>query len=134
MDADLRARVARARVARMATIRPSGEPHLVPVTFALEGATIVTAVDHKPKSTTELQRLANLEANPLVSVLVDHYDEDWSRLWWARADGDARILRDGDGRQEVLGPLVDKYPQYREEVPQGPVIVVTVTRWASWQA
>lgn len=131
LDPDLHQRVVAARVARLATVRPDGIPHVVPVTFALDGWSIVTAVDHKPKGTTALQRLRNIDANPAVSVLVDHYDDDWTRLWWARADGTARVVAAPDAPNAVE-LLVAKYTPYRHRPPQGPVIVVTVDRWAAW--
>ncbi len=131
---ELRERVARARVARLATVRPDGQPHVVPITFALEGDTVVTAVDHKPKTTTSLQRLRNVEARPVASVLVDHYDDDWSRLWWVRGDGDVRILSEGAERERAVERLVEKYEAYRDSPPRGPAIVVAVSRWSSWSA
>ena len=88
--AEARGRFAAARVARLATADATGQPHLVPVTFAVAGDMVYTAVDAKPKRTTALRRLANVAANPRVSLLVDHYDDDWSRLWWVRADGRRR--------------------------------------------
>jgi PPOX class probable F420-dependent enzyme len=127
-------RVTEARVARLATVRPDGRPHIVPVTFAFDGRTIVTAIDHKPKTTSRLQRLRNIEARPVASVLVDHYDDDWSQLWWLRADGSAQVVLDGAERQDAIDRLTIKYPQYREDPPDGPVIVVTVDRWSSWSA
>lgn len=134
LDERLRDRVGGARVARLGTIRPDGTPHLVPITFHVDvdGRRLVTAVDHKPKSTTELQRLSNIAANPAVSVIVDHYDEDWTRLWWARADGTARILREGPERDQALDRLVAKYDQYRRQRPAGPAISVAIERWSSW--
>ncbi len=98
LDPALRQRLAQARVARLATVRPEGHPHIVPITFAFEGGTIVTAIDHKPKTTTALQRLKNIEARPVVSVIIDHYEDDWSRLWWVRGDGTAEIVREGTAR------------------------------------
>jgi PPOX class probable F420-dependent enzyme len=89
-----RDRFAEARVARLATADESGRPLLVPVTFALDGDLAYFAVDHKPKTTRNLKRLRNIEANPQVSLLADEYDEDWTQLWWVRADGTATILRD----------------------------------------
>jgi PPOX class probable F420-dependent enzyme len=129
-----RARVAHARVARLATVRPDGTPHLVVVTFALHGDTVVTAVDDKPKRSHDLQRLRNLEERPAAAVLVDHYDEDWSRLWWVRLDGDGQVIRDEPRRTEALAPLVAKYGQYRHASPRGPVVVLTVRSAASWSA
>src|ERR671935_135408 len=94
MDADeARALLASARVARLATADAEGRPHLVAITFAVDGDEIITAVDHKPKRTVRLRRLANIEANPRVSVLADHYEDDWSGLWWARADGRPQLLQ-----------------------------------------
>ncbi len=121
-------------MARLATVRPDGRPHVVPVTFAFEGRTIVTAIDHKPKTTASLQRLRNIEALPVASVLVDHYDDDWSQLWWVRADGSAQVVSEGPEWRAAIGRLADKYRQYREDPPDGPVIVVTVERWTSWSA
>jgi PPOX class probable F420-dependent enzyme len=132
--AEARRRFEAARVARLATADEQGRPHLVPITFALDGDTVVTAIDHKPKTTSSLQRLRNIATNPVASVLVDHYDDEWDGLWWARGDGSARVVHDGAGRENVVDLLVAKYAQYRERRPSGPVIVVTVHHWASWSA
>lgn len=129
-----RSRLAAARVGRLATVRPDGIPHLVAVTFALTGDTVVTAVDGKPKRTTALQRLRNIEAEPRVALLVDCYDEDWSKLWWVRTDGDAQVVREEPRRTECLAPLIDKYGQYRDAAPAGPVILITVRSTVSWSA
>lgn len=133
LDERMRARATDARVARLATVRPDGAPHVVPVTFALDGAVFVTAVDHKPKSTRALQRLRNIEREPRVSVLIDEYAEDWSRLWWVRGDGHAEVLAASDAIAQI-DLLVDRYPAYRERRPEGPAIVVRVDRWSSWSA
>jgi PPOX class probable F420-dependent enzyme len=116
-------------VARLATVDPSGAPHLVPIVFALTGDVIHSAVDAKPKRTRRLRRLANIAANPRVSVLADHYEDDWSRLWWVRADGVARVL---DESPAGLAALVARYPQYRESPPAGPFLEITVERWSAW--
>ncbi|HEX2063319.1 MAG TPA: TIGR03668 family PPOX class F420-dependent oxidoreductase [Acidimicrobiales bacterium] len=134
LDPELRHEVAEAPVARLATVRPDGRPHVVPITFALDGDVIVTAVDHKPKTTTSLQRLRNIDAHPVASVVVDHYEDDWSRLWWVRGDGTARIVTEGPERERAVERLVDKYSPYRQNPPLGPVIRVDVDRWASWSA
>ena len=134
LDPRLRKGVTEARVARLATVRPNGRPHIVPITFAVHGDTIITAIDQKPKTTTDLQRLRNIETHPFVSVIVDHYEDDWSRLWWVRGDGTARIVLDGLTREHAIARLVDKYPPYRESLPEGPVIVVSVEHWTSWSA
>jgi PPOX class probable F420-dependent enzyme len=129
--AQARTRCASARVARLATVDAAARPHLVPVTFALHEDTLAIAVDHKPKRTTDLKRLRNLAANDTVSVLVDHYEEDWDRLWWVRADGTARVVPIGE---LALGRLVAKYPQYAARPPGGPLILVAVTTWRGWAA
>jgi PPOX class probable F420-dependent enzyme len=132
---DARRRVAEARVARLATVRPDGAPHLVPVTFALlTDDRVVTAVDAKPKTTQRLQRLANVEAEPRVGLLVDHYDEDWQQLWWVRLDGIARVVRDESERDGMVEPLLAKYRQYADAPPTGPVVVVDVTDVRYWSA
>jgi PPOX class probable F420-dependent enzyme len=129
-----RARFVASRVARLATTGADGQPHLVPVTFALRGDIVVTAVDHKPKSTRDLRRLRNIAANPRVCLLADQYDEDWSSLWWARADGLARIVTEPDEFAPTLDWLAAKYPQYQAQPPTGPAIVINVDRWTGWQA
>jgi PPOX class probable F420-dependent enzyme len=136
MDADeARALLASARVARLATADAEGRPHLVPITFAVDGDDIVTAVDHKPKRTSGLRRLANIEANPRVSVLADHYEDDWSRLWWARADGVARVADPGAAEHErAVSRLAARYPQYQERRPGDAVILISVSRWSGWRA
>ena len=126
--------VEQARVARLATVRPDGTPHLVVVTFALAGDTVVTAVDEKPKSTRELQRLTNIEHQPAVSLLVDHFEEDWAQLRWVRLDGTAEVVRDAPLRTQLLAPLVAKYEQYQQEPPLGPVVIIAVRRVVAWSA
>jgi PPOX class probable F420-dependent enzyme len=119
-----------ARVARLATVDPTGRPHVVPICFAIEGDMLYSAVDEKPKRTRRLRRLTNIEANPAVEVLIDHYDEDWSRLRWARLRGTARIVED----RHAVELLAAKYPQYREEPPAGPVIAMTIEERREWTA
>jgi PPOX class probable F420-dependent enzyme len=133
-DAEMRKRFGEARVARLATADAGGRPHLVPLCFALAGDRIVSVVDAKPKRTLELQRLANIRAQPRVSLLVDHYDDDWTRLWWVRADGTARVVGRGAEREDAVALLTAKYPQYEEKPPAGPVLEVTVDRWRGWSA
>jgi PPOX class probable F420-dependent enzyme len=127
--------LASARVARLATCDADGQPHLVPITFAVEEDTILTAVDHKPKRTTRLRRLANIEANPRVAVLADHFEEDWSKLWWARADGLARVLEpETEGHANTVAQLAARYRQYAERRPEGPAIEINVSRWSGWRS
>jgi len=137
-DGALRRRFADARVAHLATADRAGRPHLVPMTFACclqaGGDVIYSAVDAKPKSTRRLKRLANIAANPAVSVLVDHYDESWDQLWWVRADGVADVVTGGAQFNAGLEALAAKYRQYRDVRPAGPVVVVRVGAWRSWAA
>jgi PPOX class probable F420-dependent enzyme len=127
-------RLTGARVARLATTDPDGRPHLVPMVFAVEGDTLYSAVDRKPKRSTRLRRIENARVRPDVTILVDHYDEDWQQLWWLRLRGRARVLDDGDERSHALALLQEKYPQYRREPPDGPVLAVDVTDVRSWSA
>ena len=125
---------ARGTVAALATAGTDARPHLVPVVFAVEGDTVYTAVDAKRKSTQRLRRLANIEANPRVSLLVDHYSEDWDQLWWVRADGLATVHHDGEQMAIGYGLLRAKYVQYQRTALDGPVVAITVEHWASWHA
>jgi PPOX class probable F420-dependent enzyme len=132
---EARALLASTRVARLATVDADAHPHLVPITFALDSDAILTAVDHKPKRTTRLRRLANIAANPRVSVLADHYEDDWSRLWWVRADGTARLIEPQSPQHaDAIARLAERYEQYRERPPEGPAIVITASRWTGWRA
>jgi PPOX class probable F420-dependent enzyme len=131
----MRRRFGRARVARLATVGPNGQPHLVPVCFALEGDQVVTAVDRKPKTTTALRRLDHVRTHPAVSLLVDHYDEDWTQLWWIRADGLGTVVEPGHTLDRLLVPLHEKYrDKYGLHPPEGPAIVVEIDRWVGWSA
>jgi PPOX class probable F420-dependent enzyme len=119
-------------VARLATSGDAGRPHIVPITFAVAGDVIYTAVDAKPKSTRDLRRLRNIRENPRVAVLADRYDEDWASLWWVRADGAATILADPRQLAAPVALLAARYPQYRERPPDGPVIAISADRWTGW--
>ena len=130
----MRARVEAARVARLATTDPDGRTNVVPICFALEDDVLYSAVDEKPKRTKRLRRLANIRARPTVTVLVDHYEEDWSRLWWIRLRGDARVEEKGPDRDRALVLLAEKYEQYRREPPSGAAIAVYIEEWRSWSA
>jgi PPOX class probable F420-dependent enzyme len=149
-----RRRFAGCAVARLATVTPAGHPHLVPVTFVLDSQPgpvdlVYTAVDAKPKTTTRLQRLRNIQAHPQVALLADHYAADWTQLWWVRADGqatvldgtvldgtvlDGTVLGAGAGLAGPLRLLAARYPQYAAQPPAGPVIAIRVDRWTGWAA
>ncbi len=130
----MRRRVAAAPVGRLATLDREGRLHLVPLCFALDGDTLYSAVDEKPKRSRRLQRLENVRANPDVAVLVDHYEDDWSRLWWVRLRGRARVVDGGREHERALVLLERKYAQYRPTRPRGPVIAVALTEWRGWAA
>lgn len=134
--AEARERFTAAPVARLATAGADARPHLVPVVFAVEGDTIYSAVDAKPKRTTSLRRLANVRENPAVALLVDHYDDDWTQLWWVRADGRGRVLDpeagpDAAEARRAVALLRARYPQQRAA---GAVLAVDVERWSGWSA
>ena len=131
MDASTcRSLFATADVAVLATTGDRG-PHLVPIVFSLRNDVLISAIDHKSKSTTALRRLENIRRNEHVAVLAHHYDDAWDELWWVRGDGRAREAR---AAEVDLTGLVAKYRQYREHEPHGPVIEVTVERWVGWSA
>ncbi|HZO79332.1 MAG TPA: TIGR03668 family PPOX class F420-dependent oxidoreductase [Solirubrobacteraceae bacterium] len=130
--ADARERFSAAKVARLATADAAGRPHLVPVVFAVQGDRVYSVVDAKPKRTDALRRLANVRENPAVALLVDHYDDDWSALWWVRADGHARVLHpDHPEARQAVELLAQRYPQQQAT---GAVLAVDVDRWSGWSA
>ncbi len=132
-EQEARARLAETVPVHLATADANGQPHVVVTIVAVEGNKLYTAIDQKPKSTRNLKRLRNIQSNPRVSVLADHYDpDDWSKLWWIRADGTARIIEDPEGMRHPIDLLAERYPQYQEDRPEGPVIEITVTKWSGW--
>jgi PPOX class probable F420-dependent enzyme len=134
IDEKARLRVTAARVGRFASVDRDGRPHVVPICFALTGDRVVSVVDDKPKRDMHLRRLENVRENPDVQLVVDHYDDDWSALWWVRLSGRCRVIDDGITREQAIDLLADKYWQYREHRPTGPALVIDVTRIASWEA
>jgi PPOX class probable F420-dependent enzyme len=133
MDALLmRRRVESARVAHLGTAAP--DPHVVPICFALVGNTAYSAVDHKPKRSPQLRRIANIRATGRACLLVDEYDEDWTRLWWVRLDAHARVVADSDEARRAVDALAAKYAQYTQRRPSGPVLALDADRWSGWQA
>jgi PPOX class probable F420-dependent enzyme len=131
-EATMRLRAAGARAGRLATVRQSGTPHVVVCCFVVDGDVVYSAVDDKPKRTERLQRLENVRANPSVSLLIDHYEDDWSKLWWIRLDGSARVVEARREQAAATSLLSAKYEQYRARPPTGPVVAITVTRWSAW--
>ena len=130
----MRRRLVEARVAHLATADGKGRPHVVPITFAVDADTLYFAVDAKPKRSTDLKRLRNIAANPAVSVLVDHYEDDWERLWWVRVDGAARVVADPAQADSALALLAAKYEQYRGTPPPGPVVRIDIGRMSGWSS
>jgi PPOX class probable F420-dependent enzyme len=118
-------------VARLATIRPDGSPRVVPICFALDGDTLYTAVDEKPKRTRRLARLDDIVRDPRAEVVIDRYDDDWTQLWWVRLRGRARVVERNERALELLRA---KYAQYQERPPEGPFIVVTIDERVTWSA
>jgi len=128
-------RATHAPVGRLATVTPAGTPHVVPVCFVLVGSRIFTATDGKPKTTRALQRFDNVRANPSASLLVDHWDDDWSQLWWVRADGPAHVVEEGPELDDGIEALREKYRgHYGIAPPTGPGIVLDATHWVGWAA
>lgn len=127
-----------ARVGRLATADAAGRPLVVPVCYALddEGRHLYSAVDPKPKRTPNLQRVRNVRANPRAALLVDDYDEDWTRLWWVMVRGPAVVLEEGPEFTAGVDRLVAKYPQYRAlglERERGVLVRVTIERVLAWR-
>ena len=128
-----RRRLKSARVGHFASVTGENGAHVVPCCFVLDGDTLYWAVDDvKPKSTSALKRLRNIAAHDRASLLVDHYDEDWARLWWVRVDGRARTVGDADERRRAVSLLMEKYEQYRSAPPPGPVVAVDIASWRAW--
>jgi PPOX class probable F420-dependent enzyme len=134
MEEWVAAALASARVARLGTVDADGAVRLVPVCFSLVERFVVSAVDHKPKRTGQLRRLDDMRTTGAATMLIDHYDEDWSTLWWVRVRGRAEVLTEGADREAALDALVAKYPQYREQRPAGAVwrVATDEVRW--WRA
>ena len=130
----MRSRFASASVARLATVGADGRPHIVPVCFVIDEQTLYFAVDSKPKRTTNLKRLRNIAANPAVSILVDHYEDDWTKLWWVRMDGDARVVTDDAEAHKALRLLSARYSQYQATAPVGPMVAIAIGAMTGWSA
>ena len=130
---ETRRRFAEARVARLATVDDRRRPHLVPLVFVLDGETLYSPTDEKPKTSMRLQRVRNLEGNPNATLLADHYDEDWAAVWWARARGRGRVVERGTEEFDRANRLLaGKYPQYEHEPSTGPVVAIDVEEWRGW--
>ena len=130
----MRGLVLPAPVGRLGTVRRDGGPHVVPICFVITNDVVYSAVDDKPKRHRHLQRISNVTATGAASLLIDEYDEDWSRLWWVRLDGRARVVDDTAEAERAIRSLCDKYSQYRDQPPSGPVLALDVERWVGWSA
>lgn len=134
------AKLKTARIARLATVDPAGRPHVVPVCFVYRSKIFYTAIDRKPKRVPaeKLARLRNIKHSPQVALLIDSYDEDWSKLWYILVQGKARLLPEPGGKEHSLAvrALKHKYPQYRAGMltDDAPIIRITVERISSWHA
>ena len=128
----MRLRLGDTRVARLATADTEGRPHVVPIAFAHDDENLYFVVDDKPKRSRNLKRLRNIAGNPRVSVLVDHYEDDWTRLWWVRVDGVAHVLDHEAEAQRAIDLLARKYPQYERKRPQGPVVAIRIEHMTGW--
>jgi PPOX class probable F420-dependent enzyme len=131
---EARRRIATARVGRLASVDRNGRPHVVPICFAVAGDRVFSVVDQKPKRTMQLRRLENIRRSPDVQLVVDHYDDDWSALWWVRISGRGRVIDGGIMRDDAIDLLAGKYPQYRDHRPIGPALVIDVNQIRGWQA
>jgi PPOX class probable F420-dependent enzyme len=123
------------RVGRLATADGRGIPHVVPVCFAIEAATLYITIDEKPKraSAQPLKRLRNMTENPSVAFVADRYDEDWRALGWVMLRGRAEILTDGLEHNRAQELLRDRYPQYRAmQLADLPVIALRIERATGW--
>jgi PPOX class probable F420-dependent enzyme len=134
IEEEARRRIATARVGRLASVDANGRPHVVPICFAVSGDQVLSVIDGKPKRTLQVRRLENVRRTPDVQLVVDHYDDDWSSLWWVRISGRGRVIEHGGAREEAVDLLVAKYDQYREHRPTGPVLLIEIARISSWQA
>ncbi len=124
-----------APVARLATADRSGVPHVVPVCFGVTNGCIFILLDHKPKRTelTNLKRVKNILENSHVSLIIDHYDNDWSNLWYILISGHAVLLEETPERPEVLHTLVHKYPQYESiDLYSNPLIKIVPSKVLIW--
>jgi len=133
---ETRVKLEAARVARLATLDAERSPHLVPICFVCDGSLFYSAIDRKPKrvAANSLTRLKNIAQTPRVALLVDHYDEDWTRLWYVLVRGEAELVSDSAERERAIQLLRAKYPQYDADMLAGdaPVLRITPARITAW--
>jgi len=133
---EIHARLEAARVARLSTLDAEGKPHLIPICFVWDGSAFYSAIDRKPKQVapTQLARLKNIEKTPHVALLIDQYDEDWTRLWYVLVRGEAELLTGATEREQAIRLLRAKYPQYDAQMlaDDAPVLRITPVRVVAW--
>jgi PPOX class probable F420-dependent enzyme len=123
------------RVARLATADRDGRPHVVPICYALTGDSVYFTIDEKPKRRpgARLKRLANLRANPFAALVVDRYEEDWTRLGWVMLQGRAEVLASGPEHDLAQASLRARYPQLALMRIEGlPVVAIRIEHASSW--
>ena len=132
-DASCWERLRAARHGVLGTVHATRAVDAVPVVFVVHDDQVVIPIDTvKPKAGGRLQRLRNLDRDDRAVLLVDHYDDDWSALWWIRLDGTGRLLNRDDEYERAMKLLVDKYQQYEQQEPSGPLIAIDVDHWTAW--
>jgi len=133
---EIRARLEVARIAHLATLDADRRPHLIPICFVWDGSVFHSAIDHKPKrvAPTQLARLRNIKNTPQVALLVDQYDEDWTRLWYVLVRGEAEMVSASAEHKHAIQRLRAKYPQYDTHMlnDDAPVLRVTPVRITAW--
>jgi PPOX class probable F420-dependent enzyme len=123
------------RIGHLATSDKSGQPHVVPICFVFDGTDFFSPIDEKPKRAAprKLKRLKNIRENPRVSLVIDRYDEDWTKLGYVLVFGTARILSRGEKHREAVRLLRRKYRQYRSmAIQERPMIVIRPSRVITW--
>jgi PPOX class probable F420-dependent enzyme len=125
--------IASARVARLGLLDESDLPRVLPITFAEWDGGLWSAIDQKPKSAAEPARLRRLRRRPQAALLIDLYDDDWSRLAWVELRGHVTVFEPEEAR-DALDALVARYEQYRSEPPNGPFLRLTPERVSCWRS
>ena len=126
-----------ARVAHLATADAQGQPLVIPICFVFDGKEFFSPIDEKPKqaSPNKLKRLRNIAANPKVSLIIDHYEEDWRKLAYVLISGEGKLMLRGKKHERAVKLLRQKYPQYRMmAIHQRPMIVIRPKRLKSWRS
>lgn len=136
ISAEIRTRLEVERIARLATLDAHRRPHLIPICFVWDGSVFYSAIDHKPKrvAPNRLARMKNIRETPQVALLVDQYDEDWTRLWYVLVHGEAALVSSTVERKQAIQRLRTKYLQYNESMldDDAPVLRITPVRVVAW--